>query len=84
MRIDPRSASQHLGMAGPAITPVVDLAGDQADDQADVARRLVAAARDHGFVYVRDPGGAPSPAAVAQAFALASRPPPPPRPPRRR
>lgn len=56
--------------AAAAAIPVVDLDGDAAD----VARRLAAAAEEHGFIYVRSLDCAVTPAAVAAAFAIVRRP----------
>ncbi|KJZ71771.1 hypothetical protein HIM_08856 [Hirsutella minnesotensis 3608] len=49
-----------------AAIPIIDLAGDQAD----VARQLVAAAQDHGFIYIRNLGDDVTPRDIDQAFAL--------------
>ncbi|PHH87196.1 hypothetical protein CDD83_9191 [Cordyceps sp. RAO-2017] len=55
-------------MAAPcaAEIPVIDLAGNEAD----VARQLVAAAEDHGFIYIRNLGRDVPPSAIDQAFSL--------------
>ncbi|KAL3957508.1 hypothetical protein ACCO45_008086 [Purpureocillium lilacinum] len=49
--------------------PVIDLAGDEAD----VARQLVAAAEDHGFIYIKNRGNDIPAAAVDEAFSLSRR-----------
>ncbi|OAQ77340.1 oxidoreductase, 2OG-Fe(II) oxygenase family [Purpureocillium lilacinum] len=49
--------------------PVIDLAGDEAD----VARHLVAAAEDHGFIYIKNRGNDIPAAAVDEAFSLSRR-----------
>lgn len=58
-------------MAAPVVAaiPVIDLAGDQAD----VARQLVSAAQEQGFIYIRNLGNDITDADVDQAFSLASR-----------
>ncbi|OAQ85647.1 oxidoreductase, 2OG-Fe(II) oxygenase family [Purpureocillium lilacinum] len=49
--------------------PVIDLAGDEAD----VARQLVAAAEEHGFIYIKNRGNDIPAAAVDEAFSLSRR-----------
>ena len=46
--------------------PVIDLAGDEAD----VARQLVAAAEEHGFIYIKNRCNDIPAAAVDEAFSL--------------
>lgn len=55
-------------MAGSALIPVIDLAGDQDE----VARKLVDAAEDHGFIYIKNLGKDIAPAAIDEAFSLVS------------
>ncbi|KAJ6438428.1 oxidoreductase, 2OG-Fe(II) oxygenase family [Purpureocillium lavendulum] len=47
--------------------PVIDLDGA---DEADVARQLVAAAEEHGFIYIKNRGNDIPAVAVDEAFAL--------------
>ncbi|UNI18814.1 hypothetical protein JDV02_005061 [Purpureocillium takamizusanense] len=48
--------------------PVIDLAGDEQADA--VARQLVAAAEEHGFIYIKNRGHDIPAAAVDEAFSL--------------
>jgi isopenicillin N synthase-like dioxygenase len=57
-------------MAISADIPVIDISGDQTE----VARQLVQAAEDHGFIYIRNLGRDIAPAAVDEAFDLVSPP----------
>ncbi|KAI0913326.1 hypothetical protein F4823DRAFT_577854 [Ustulina deusta] len=54
-------------MARAASIPIIDVSGEQGDP-ASIARELVDAAAEHGFVYIRNTGQDLSPAQVEQAF----------------
>ncbi|KFH47614.1 hypothetical protein ACRE_015090 [Hapsidospora chrysogenum ATCC 11550] len=56
-------------MAISAVIPVIDISGDQTE----VARQLVQAAEDHGFIYIRNLGKDIAPAAVDEAFDLSKK-----------
>jgi len=51
-------------MAATSHIPIVDLSGDQAD----VARQLVNAAEEHGFIYIRNLGKDFTPLDIDEAF----------------
>jgi isopenicillin N synthase-like dioxygenase len=53
-------------MAAAANIPIIDLSGDQ--DQ--VARQLVEAAEEHGFIYIKNSGVDISPSEIDEAFQL--------------
>jgi isopenicillin N synthase-like dioxygenase len=46
--------------------PIIDLSGDEAD----VARQLVSAAEDHGFIYIKSLGQNVTPESINEAFRL--------------
>ena len=46
--------------------PIIDLSGDEAD----VARQLVDAAEQHGFIYIKNSGLNITPEAIDEAFQL--------------
>lgn len=46
--------------------PVIDIAGNEAD----VARQLVDAAEEHGFIYIKNLGQNITPSAIDEAFRL--------------
>lgn len=48
--------------------PIVDLSGDETD----VARQLVNAAEDHGFIYIKSLGQNIAPESIDEAFKLVS------------
>ncbi|KHO01486.1 Oxoglutarate/iron-dependent oxygenase [Metarhizium album ARSEF 1941] len=52
-----------------AVIPIVDLSGPQAD----VAKQLVDAAADHGFIYIRNLGHDIPVASIDEAFALSEK-----------
>jgi isopenicillin N synthase-like dioxygenase len=54
-------------MAQAANIPVIDISGD---DQARVAKELVAAAIEHGFVYIKNTGKDIPVEAIDEAFAM--------------
>jgi isopenicillin N synthase-like dioxygenase len=53
-------------MANSANIPIIDLAGDQAE----VARQLVNAAEEHGFIYIKNLGNDIPPKDIDGAFEL--------------
>ncbi|ODA79781.1 hypothetical protein RJ55_05375 [Drechmeria coniospora] len=55
-----------MAAAAVAEIPLIDLAGNEID----VSRKLVAAAEDHGFIYIRNVGADITPASVDEAFSL--------------
>ncbi|KAI0422067.1 hypothetical protein F5X98DRAFT_326696 [Xylaria grammica] len=54
-------------MAKAASIPIIDISDDQGD-HARIAKELVDAAAEHGFVYIRNTGRDISPAQIQQAF----------------
>lgn len=56
----------YFDMTTSANIPVIDLSGDQAQ----VARQLVDAAEDHGFIYIRNLGHDISPLDIDKAFKI--------------
>ncbi|KAI0434697.1 hypothetical protein F5Y09DRAFT_295450 [Xylaria sp. FL1042] len=54
-------------MARAASIPIIDLSGEQGD-LARIAKELVDAAAEHGFIYIKNTGQDISPARVEQAF----------------
>lgn len=59
-------------MANPASIPVIDISESQGD-QARIAKELVDAATQHGFVYIRNTGQDISSARVEEAFSIVRR-----------
>ncbi|KYK61520.1 hypothetical protein DCS_02662 [Drechmeria coniospora] len=64
-RANPRR-QRAMAAAAVAEIPLIDLAGNEID----VSRKLVAAAEDHGFIYIRNVGADITPASVDEAFSL--------------
>lgn len=58
-------------MTGNAQIPIIDLSAAQ-DDQLGVAKRLVNAAAEHGFIYIKNTGQDISADKIKQAFELVS------------
>lgn len=56
-------------MANATFIPIIDLSESQADP-ASIATRLVDAAAEHGFVYIKNTGLDISVAQVEQAFSI--------------
>ncbi|KAI1754496.1 hypothetical protein F4782DRAFT_492792 [Xylaria castorea] len=56
-------------MANPAPIPIIDISESQGD-QVRIAKQLVDAAAQHGFVYIRNTGEDISPAKVEQVFSI--------------
>lgn len=59
-------------MASSAEIPVIDVSATGEDAQASVAKELVEAAIQHGFVYIRNKGDDIPVDAVENAFSLVS------------
>lgn len=57
-------------MASAANIPLIDISATSEDAQLKVAKELVDAAVEHGFVYIRNTGGDIPPDAVDRAFDL--------------
>lgn len=57
-------------MASAAKIPVIDISATGGEDQLRVAKELVDAAVEHGFVYIKNTGADISADAVDSAFAL--------------
>lgn len=53
-------------MAVSADIPIIDISGDQSE----VARQLVDAAEDHGFIYIKNLGKDIAPSNIDEAFKL--------------
>lgn len=58
-------------MAANAQIPIIDISANGAD-QADVARRLVDAAAEHGFIYIKNTGNDISADLIQRTFELVS------------
>ncbi|KAI0490807.1 hypothetical protein F4859DRAFT_24126 [Xylaria cf. heliscus] len=56
-------------MSNPASIPIIDISEDQGD-QVHIAKELVDAAAQHGFVYIRNTGQHISSAKIEQAFSI--------------
>lgn len=63
-------AKEQRKMASAAKIPVIDIAAQGDEEQAKVAKQLVEAAIEHGFVYIRNRGADIPVAAVDEAFDL--------------
>lgn len=57
-------------MASAAKIPVIDISASGEEDQAKVAKELVDAAIEHGFVYIRNRGADIPVDAVENAFTI--------------
>lgn len=57
-------------MASAANIPLIDISASGEDAQLQVAKELVAAAIEHGFVYIRNTGADIPANAVERAFGL--------------
>lgn len=57
-------------MASAAKIPVIDISATGHEEQLKVAKELVDAAVEHGFVYIKNTGGDIPAAAVENAFNL--------------
>lgn len=56
-------------MTDATLIPIIDISESQAD-QASIAKRLVDAAAEHGFVYIKNTGLDISVAQIEQAFSI--------------
>lgn len=55
-------------MSNSADIPIIDIAGNEAD----VAQKLVNAAEEHGFIYIKNLGVNITPESIDEAFRLVS------------